>query len=291
MCLAAMTLAMGAGEAAAFDNNDLGNAPSGEVVTIRNTFASKVVDNGGLTAPADGVYLNGSSVEGATSQDWELRPAGSSDGRDWFFLVSRNTGNCLDVEGAGTANGTRVLTWPCNPDADNQKWAFNPEAGHKAILGKHSGKWLTPGSAVGNTYPLVIYSTLDDRQYWDLPRTNYRFASNRINDVDWRDADYTYDPTVYECRDGYQFKSVRYERDRNVFTYEPVEDDSLGEIHDRDIEGEVLTAGANFENGTVGGHLPGGKYLPGQWVTRAKIAYRNTAPSPRDGQIWFTCEP
>jgi len=36
-------------------------------------------------------------------------------------VVGRGSGLCLDVTGAGTANGTAVQIWTCN-GGTNQKW-------------------------------------------------------------------------------------------------------------------------------------------------------------------------
>jgi hypothetical protein len=36
-------------------------------------------------------------------------------------IVNRATGACLDVDGANTANGTRLISWTCHGNA-NQRW-------------------------------------------------------------------------------------------------------------------------------------------------------------------------
>lgn len=38
-----------------------------------------------------------------------------------YTLVNRNSGKCLDVSGAGTADGTNIFQWTCN-GGTNQKW-------------------------------------------------------------------------------------------------------------------------------------------------------------------------
>jgi hypothetical protein len=260
--LVSAALLAGAGQATAFGNGDVQTQPSGDVVTIRNVVTRTVVDNGGHLAHADGVYLN-RNVEDASSQDWELRWAEHSDGMDWYQIISRNSGQCLDVEGSETADGTRVLQYQCT-GSDNQLWSLHHEVGHLAIQSKHSGKWLTPGNVAG-TSGLVIYRTWDNYQHWDMPKTTYRFASNRVSVLGGIPA--WDDPTRYICSNAnYQFPLQD-----GMSTF----DDSLGEIH----HGQPLDVIHVLDQpSTAAADVSVHYYHPGwgEWQI---------------GQVWLTCEP
>ncbi len=51
---------------------------------------------------------------GGANQQWTLNADGT--------VVGRESGLCLDVTGAGTANGSPVEIWTCN-GGSNQEWA------------------------------------------------------------------------------------------------------------------------------------------------------------------------
>ncbi|MFD7132281.1 RICIN domain-containing protein [Streptomyces sp. NPDC059894] len=53
---------------------------------------------------------------GATAQQWSLTASGS-----YWLVKARTTGECLDVNGASTANSAAVITYTCN-GAANQQW-------------------------------------------------------------------------------------------------------------------------------------------------------------------------
>jgi len=75
-------------------------------------------------------------------------------------------GKCLDVAGAGTANGTRVQLWDCN-GTGAQKWA----ASGGQLVNTGSGKCLdaTDVSSADGT-PLQIWEcTGGANQKWTLP--------------------------------------------------------------------------------------------------------------------------
>lgn len=52
----------------------------------------------------------------ATSQQWSVEASGS-----YWLIKARTTGECLDVNGASTANSASVITYTCN-GATNQQW-------------------------------------------------------------------------------------------------------------------------------------------------------------------------
>ncbi|MFI2641132.1 ricin-type beta-trefoil lectin domain protein [Streptomyces sp. NPDC018610] len=50
---------------------------------------------------------------GGSDQQWDLNPDGG--------VTHARSGLCLDADGNGTANGTRVQLWQCT-GAAHQKW-------------------------------------------------------------------------------------------------------------------------------------------------------------------------
>ncbi|MEU6371970.1 RICIN domain-containing protein [Streptomyces sp. NPDC046909] len=52
----------------------------------------------------------------ATTQQWSLTASGS-----YWLIKARATGECLDVNGASTANSAAIITYTCN-GATNQQW-------------------------------------------------------------------------------------------------------------------------------------------------------------------------
>ncbi len=64
-------------------------------------------------------------------------------------------GKCLDVNGAGTADGTTVIIWDCNGQ-NNQKWRLNADG---TITAVGANKCLdVPGNATANGTKLTIWS-------------------------------------------------------------------------------------------------------------------------------------
>jgi hypothetical protein len=52
----------------------------------------------------------------ATSQQWSLTTTGS-----YVTITSRASGECLDVNGASTADSAAIITYTCS-GATNQQW-------------------------------------------------------------------------------------------------------------------------------------------------------------------------
>ncbi|MEU8279996.1 RICIN domain-containing protein, partial [Microbispora bryophytorum] len=62
---------------------------------------------------------------------------------------------CLDVNGAGTANGTSVLIWDCNGQ-NNQKWRLNSDGSITAV---GANKCLdVSGNGTANGTKMQIYT-------------------------------------------------------------------------------------------------------------------------------------
>jgi hypothetical protein len=73
---------------------------------------------------------------------------------------------CLDASGQGTANGTAVVTWDCNGQA-NQQWNVNSDG---TITGVQSGLCLdASGAATANGTKIQLWQcTGATNQQWSL---------------------------------------------------------------------------------------------------------------------------
>jgi hypothetical protein len=73
---------------------------------------------------------------------------------------------CLDASGAGTANGTNVVIWDCNNQA-NQQWNLNSNG---TITGAQSGLCLDAnGAGTANGTKLILWSCHGgNNQQWSL---------------------------------------------------------------------------------------------------------------------------
>ncbi|SCE85892.1 Ricin-type beta-trefoil lectin domain-containing protein [Micromonospora haikouensis] len=74
------------------------------------------------------------------------------------------TTKCLDAYNAGTANGTRVVIWDCNGQA-NQQWTVNADG---TIRGAQSGLCVdASGAATANGTKIVLWTCGSaDNQRW-----------------------------------------------------------------------------------------------------------------------------
>ena len=86
--------------------------PAPPTVRCRST-AAKCLDvrEPGAPPPAPGGHLD---CNGGANQRWTVNADGT--------IVGVQSGLCLDVTGAGTANGTLVEIWTCN-GGSNQQWS------------------------------------------------------------------------------------------------------------------------------------------------------------------------
>ncbi|MFV2103969.1 RICIN domain-containing protein [Micromonospora sp. LOL_024] len=94
----------------------------GSYISLQNYSANPAKNmgiNGGSTASgASAIIANPGS---GSNQDWKVLWIDST----WFRLQNRNSGMCLGISGASTANGALAAQFPCaNPIAPNQTWKF-----------------------------------------------------------------------------------------------------------------------------------------------------------------------
>jgi len=88
--------------------------------TVVNLHSNKCLDVTGRST-ANGVHIQQWTCNGGTNQEWYPKVVGTFPAGDIYNMVNLNSGKCLDVTGASTANGAIVEQWPCN-GGTNQKW-------------------------------------------------------------------------------------------------------------------------------------------------------------------------
>ncbi|GII76852.1 hypothetical protein Sru01_18340 [Sphaerisporangium rufum] len=88
---------------------------------------------GAIKGVGSGRCLDIANSNGSQAQIWDCNGQTS---QQWTATASselRVHGNkCLDVNGAGTADGTAVILWDCNGQ-NNQKWRFNADGSITAV--------------------------------------------------------------------------------------------------------------------------------------------------------------
>ncbi|KJK43013.1 lectin, partial [Lentzea aerocolonigenes] len=85
----------------------------------------------------------------------------------WFRLVNRNSGKALDVSGASTAEGAKVIQWTSSGSA-NQQWQLLPNAdGSSRLSARHSGLLLSGGTVQGGQLEQRA-DTGGDNQWWKV---------------------------------------------------------------------------------------------------------------------------
>jgi ricin-type beta-trefoil lectin protein/pregnancy-associated plasma protein-A len=77
-------------------------------------------------------------VEGAPNERWYLESAGTTNGVDYFYIRSTNSGKCLDVPNGSTSTGIQLQQYSCI-GVDNEKWSFSDQGdGRLRIKNKRS---------------------------------------------------------------------------------------------------------------------------------------------------------
>lgn len=85
-------------------------------------------------------------------------------------IVATNNGNlCLDIEGRRKTNGTRMITWACNGQ-DNQEFSFRIVNGKYQFRANHSNKCLGVENANTQKRASVVQMRceVEDHQLWEL---------------------------------------------------------------------------------------------------------------------------
>lgn len=118
-----------------------------------------------------GTYAQPKAAECITAgnqQMWWFHPTG--DGH--YIILNRNTRFCLDVEGASSATGARVLDWKCHT-GNNQRWAVEVVSRddiqiRARVKNRSSGKCLAIAS-----FAIQVPCT-DANTVWSMRNTEHR---------------------------------------------------------------------------------------------------------------------
>jgi thermitase len=87
---------------------------------------------------------------------------------EYFEIVSRSSGKCLDVYGASTDPVAPVIQWSCH-GRPNQHWRLEPAGGGAfRLIARHSGQALdVVGALVDDVTPIIQYPVHSgDNQVW-----------------------------------------------------------------------------------------------------------------------------
>ena len=88
----------------------------------------------------------------------------------FFAVVARHSGKCLDVSGASADNLASVIQWDCQ-GGENQQWRFEPVGdGYHRIVARHSGKVLDVyGFSLEDLAQIIQYESHGgENQQWRL---------------------------------------------------------------------------------------------------------------------------
>jgi uncharacterized repeat protein (TIGR03803 family) len=97
----------------------------------------------------------------------------------YFEIVSRNSGKCLDVFGASTDPGASVIQWVCH-GGPNQQWRLEPAGGGAfRIIARHSGLALDVfGASLDDVAPIIQWPVHGgDNQAWTLAPAGNGYVS------------------------------------------------------------------------------------------------------------------
>jgi endoglucanase len=85
-------------------------------------------------------------------------------------ITNRNSGKCVDVVSASTADGAEIIQWDCH-GGTNQLWEARAAAdGHVQLVSRHSGKCLDiDGASTANNARVILWSCHSGtNQQWQL---------------------------------------------------------------------------------------------------------------------------
>ena len=115
----------------------------------------------------------------------------------YFEIVSRHSGQCLDVYGASTDAAAPVIQWTCH-GGPNQQWRLEPAGGGAfRIIARHSGQVLDVyGGLVDDVTPIIQWPVHGgDNQAWTLEPASDGYMrivarhSGKAMDVEYASAD------------------------------------------------------------------------------------------------------
>jgi uncharacterized repeat protein (TIGR03803 family) len=154
---------------------------TGGLTTLHNFALSdgaKPVD--GLIQANDGTFYGAASAGGPNDGGVIFRVRLETFPSDQYFeLVSRNSGKCLDVWGASTDAAASVIQWVCH-GGENQQWRLEPASGGAfRIIARHSGQALDVfGALLDDVTPIIQWPVHGgDNQVWTLEPASDGYVS------------------------------------------------------------------------------------------------------------------
>ncbi|MET8808011.1 arabinofuranosidase catalytic domain-containing protein [Streptomyces sp. NPDC004546] len=137
-----------------------GNGTRLQIWDCNGSAAQKFSVDGGAPIAGPGgtcvdVAADDTGTDGAAVQLWGCQSWAVD--QHWYHRTDGSLGTlgrCLDIDGNGTANGTKVELWDCD-GVGGQKWV---QQGDGSLLNPQSGRCLdSPGGATGNGTRLQIW--------------------------------------------------------------------------------------------------------------------------------------
>ena len=119
----------------------------------------------------DGAFYGAAPIGGPGNSGVIFRVRLTTTPPDQYFeLVSRNSGKCLDVSGASIDAAAPVIQWTCH-GGPNQQWRLEPAGGGAVrIIARHSGQVLDVyGALLDDVTPIIQWPAHGgDNQAWTL---------------------------------------------------------------------------------------------------------------------------
>lgn len=144
----------------------LTSAVDQQVTLISRPGMASVTTSAPVTASPLGNHARQVTLTAGQRTDVTVSLPATSLPTGWHRLVNRASGKALDVTGASTADGAKVIQWT-QTGSTNQQWQFLPNPdGSFRLVARHSGRLLT-GSGQGaqlDQWP----DTGGDNQWWRL---------------------------------------------------------------------------------------------------------------------------
>ena len=133
-----------------------------------------------LIQASDGAFYGAASTGGPQGGGVIFRVRLATSPPDQYYeIVSRNIGKCLDVSGASTDAAAPVIQWTCH-GGENQQWRLEPAGGGAVrIIARHSGQVLDVyGALLDDVTPIIQWPVHGgDNQAWTLEPASDGYVS------------------------------------------------------------------------------------------------------------------
>jgi alpha-L-fucosidase 2 len=154
-----------------------------EVTLISRPGMASVTTSAPVTGSPLGGHARKVALTAGRRTDITVSLPAASVPTGWCRLVNRRSGKVLDVSGAGTADGAKVVQWAPSTGT-NQQWQLLPNPdGSFRLLARHSGRLLDSPSGSGQGTQLDQWQeTGGDNQWWrlvDAGSGHYRLVNVR----------------------------------------------------------------------------------------------------------------